>query len=249
MKQEAQVRQFLDCQLRGGRQGRGAGLGLLLGTQAGGKFTWWRGRPTMDGKTARGASSPAKPALTSPEPLSHTRAVVSSSSHILAQFQRGLRVEERGQPGLSAGLRGWPSPRPGRSGQSSGGLGGTCHLSSPRGRKTEGVGGAAKTGGRSAERKGRNDPGSLTRRLALCPRRTEGQSPLLTRSSPTLPICTFSQTGIPRPPHRHPHPCGAPAGGKRAREQGPPTPRGRPWVPVPRAPLQGLPRARKVGIK
>lgn len=23
---------------------------------------WWRGRPTMDGKTARGASSPAKPA-------------------------------------------------------------------------------------------------------------------------------------------------------------------------------------------
>lgn len=36
----------------------------------------------MDGKTARGASSPANPALTKPEPLSHTRAVVSSSSHI-----------------------------------------------------------------------------------------------------------------------------------------------------------------------
>lgn len=195
------MRQFLDCQLRGGRQGRGAGLGLLLGTQAAGKFTWWRGRPTMDGKTARGASSPAKPALTSPEPLSHTRAVVSSSSHILAQFQRGLRVEERG-PG-SAPAWGLAFPRPGRNGQSSGSLGGTCHLSSPRGRKT-GVGGAAETGGRSAERKGRNDPGSLTRRLALCPRRTEGQSPLLTRSSPALPTCTFSQTGNPRPPHRHP---------------------------------------------
>ncbi len=37
----------------------------------------------MEGKTALGASSPAKPALTRPEPLSHTRAVVSSSSHIL----------------------------------------------------------------------------------------------------------------------------------------------------------------------
>lgn len=47
-------------------------------------LTWCLGRPTMDGKTALGASSPAKPALQSPEPLSHTRAVLSSSSHILA---------------------------------------------------------------------------------------------------------------------------------------------------------------------
>lgn len=38
----------------------------------------------MEGKTALGASSPAKPAFTRPEPLSHTRAVVSSSSHMLA---------------------------------------------------------------------------------------------------------------------------------------------------------------------
>ena len=45
--------------------------------------TWWRGRPTMEGKTARGASSPAKPALHRPEPLSHTSAVVSSS-HIVS---------------------------------------------------------------------------------------------------------------------------------------------------------------------
>ena len=37
----------------------------------------------MEGNTALGASSPAKPAFTRPEPLSHTRAVVSSSSHIL----------------------------------------------------------------------------------------------------------------------------------------------------------------------
>lgn len=36
----------------------------------------------MDGKTALGASSPAKPALHSPDPLSQTRAVLSSSSHI-----------------------------------------------------------------------------------------------------------------------------------------------------------------------
>lgn len=47
-------------------------------------FTWWRGRPTIEGNTARGASSPANPALTRPEPLSHTRAVVSSSSHMSA---------------------------------------------------------------------------------------------------------------------------------------------------------------------
>lgn len=44
----------------------------------------------MDGKTARGASSPANPALTRPEPLSHTRAVVSSSSHMFGLFQGGL---------------------------------------------------------------------------------------------------------------------------------------------------------------
>ena len=36
----------------------------------------------MEGKTARGASSPAKPALHMPEPLSTTRAA-TSSSHIL----------------------------------------------------------------------------------------------------------------------------------------------------------------------
>merc|ERR1712055_918727 len=40
------------------------------------------GRPTMEGKTALGASSPAKPALHIPEPLSQTRAA-TSSSHML----------------------------------------------------------------------------------------------------------------------------------------------------------------------
>lgn len=44
----------------------------------------------MDGKTARGASSPANPALTRPEPLSHTKAVVSSSSHMFGYFLAGL---------------------------------------------------------------------------------------------------------------------------------------------------------------
>ena len=36
-----------------------------------------------EGKTARGASSPAKPALTMPEPLSHTRAATSSSAIVV----------------------------------------------------------------------------------------------------------------------------------------------------------------------
>ena len=49
-------------------------------------FTWWRGRPTMEGKTALGASSPAKPALHIPEPLSTTRAA-ASSSHILDELE------------------------------------------------------------------------------------------------------------------------------------------------------------------
>ena len=39
----------------------------------------------MEGKTALGASSPAKPALHMPDPLSTTRAA-ASSSHILLKF-------------------------------------------------------------------------------------------------------------------------------------------------------------------
>lgn len=45
----------------------------------------------MEGNTALGASSPAKPAFTKPEPLSHTKAVVSSSSHILVDTAKGER--------------------------------------------------------------------------------------------------------------------------------------------------------------
>lgn len=52
----------------------------------------------MDGKTALGASSPAKPALQSPEPLSHTRAVLSSSSHIAAAPWRGSAETGRVHP-------------------------------------------------------------------------------------------------------------------------------------------------------
>ncbi|RNA00284.1 beta [Brachionus plicatilis] len=39
---------------------------------------WCLGRPTIDGNTALGASSPAKPALHIPEPLSTTKAATSS---------------------------------------------------------------------------------------------------------------------------------------------------------------------------
>merc|ERR1712156_259395 len=49
------------------------------------------GGPTMEGKTALGASSPAKPALHMPEPLSTTRAAVSSS-HILFRWIRCLET-------------------------------------------------------------------------------------------------------------------------------------------------------------
>lgn len=38
---------------------------------------WCLGLPTIDGKTALGASSPAKPALHIPEPLSITKAATS----------------------------------------------------------------------------------------------------------------------------------------------------------------------------
>lgn len=62
----------------------GAEKGDILGP------TWCRGRPTMEGKTARGASSPAKPALQSPEPLSQTRAVVSSS-HMVGLGEAGAQ--------------------------------------------------------------------------------------------------------------------------------------------------------------
>lgn len=48
----------------------------------------------MDGNTALGASSPAKPAFTRPEPLSHTRAVVSSSSHMVSGFCKDRNAME-----------------------------------------------------------------------------------------------------------------------------------------------------------
>lgn len=64
-----------------------------------------------------------------------------------------------------------------------------------------------------------------------------------------LSICTFSQTGNPRRPRRHPHPAAPPPEGE-AHE-------GRDLqhlvegcgVPLPRAPLQGFPGTRKVKIK
>ena len=53
---------------------------------------WWRGRPTMLGKTALGASSPAKPALHIPEPLSTTKAA-TSSSHILMDLLQFAAIQ------------------------------------------------------------------------------------------------------------------------------------------------------------
>lgn len=42
----------------------------------------------MEGKTARGASSPAKPALHIPDPLSTTKAA-TSSSHMMKDLSQG----------------------------------------------------------------------------------------------------------------------------------------------------------------
>merc|ERR1712088_376847 len=73
-------------------QGKDTSLGLGFITYIGvflshtDHDTWCFGRPTMDGKTALGASSPAKPALHMPEPLSTTKAA-TSSSHILFCWQ------------------------------------------------------------------------------------------------------------------------------------------------------------------
>ena len=48
------------------------------------------GRPTMEGNTARGASSPAKPALHMPDPLSTTKACTSSSAMIKSECCGGF---------------------------------------------------------------------------------------------------------------------------------------------------------------
>jgi len=54
--------------------------------------TWCLGLPTMEGKTALGASSPANPALHIPEPLSTTNAATSSVSPILFVVYKVLCV-------------------------------------------------------------------------------------------------------------------------------------------------------------
>lgn len=60
----------------------------------------------MEGNTALGASSPAKPAFTRPEPLSHTSAVVSSSSHMVSAVSAGAQgsgAEPHGRPAAAGG--------------------------------------------------------------------------------------------------------------------------------------------------
>ena len=178
-----------------------------LGLRSGLRLTWWRGRPTMDGKTARGASSPAKPAFTSPEPLSHTRAVVSSSSHILAQLRRGLRGEQskaaqvqrlRSRPGPlpRGGDRAEGGPRTGVGGRGAG------HLPSPGAEKVRRSCGAGGRAGSAASRR----PSAPGQKGQSCPR----------RSSPASTRAPFHELG----PHYgliQPHPRPGPGGGKRAR--------------------------------
>lgn len=48
----------------------------------------------MEGNTARGASSPAKPALHIPDPLSTTRAAISSS---IFCYREGGEKDEKGK--------------------------------------------------------------------------------------------------------------------------------------------------------
>lgn len=52
---------------------------------------WWRKRPIIDGKMTRGTSSPANPALHTPEPLSITN-FATSSSHMM---ELGSKIKER----------------------------------------------------------------------------------------------------------------------------------------------------------
>lgn len=56
---------------------------------------WCLGLPTIDGKTARGASSPAKPALHIPEPLSITNAATSSRGELVLNRVKCKRVVPR----------------------------------------------------------------------------------------------------------------------------------------------------------
>lgn len=60
--------------------------------------TWCLGRPTMEGKTARGASSPANPALHIPDPLSTTSAAISSSMAELQKAKKKGKWRKRGHP-------------------------------------------------------------------------------------------------------------------------------------------------------
>lgn len=53
----------------------------------------------MEGNTARGASSPAKPALHIPDPLSTTRAAISSSIFCREREKGNRRVERMSKTG------------------------------------------------------------------------------------------------------------------------------------------------------
>merc|ERR1719382_470099 len=96
--------------LDGVLQGEDTPLGLGLVTDVGVLLshtdhdTLVAGRPTMEGKTALGASSPAKPALHMPEPLSTTRAA-TSSSHIFRLYILVLSTQANKSGGVQVQMR------------------------------------------------------------------------------------------------------------------------------------------------
>ena len=69
-------------------------------------FTWCLGRPTMDGKTALGASSPANPALHMPEPLSTTKAA-TSSSHMMNCVCWQFKIQRKWDLTVSSSIDVW----------------------------------------------------------------------------------------------------------------------------------------------
>lgn len=149
------MRRSLDCQLRRRRAGRGR-AGAAPG-DTGGREAYLVARAAHDGREDGAGRVIAREAG-----LDQPGAIVAHQGGGLLVVAH-LGTVSAGSAGGGEGvaraqrLRGWPPPRPGRRRQSAGALGGTCHLSVPLGRQTEGVGGAAEIGGRSAERKGGND--------------------------------------------------------------------------------------------
>lgn len=177
----------------------------------------WKGRLRAARRHPRSQPSPARSRCRTPGRWSPRRRTSSRS------FSGVCRLRKVRWPTLSA-HRDVLLRVPGGGDRAEGvwRTGDTCHLPCPQAEKESGR--TQRGLGVRERREGeRNHPGFLGRRLALCPRCKEGQSPP-TRSSPVLYIFAFSQTGSPLWPHQHPRSCRAPAGGKSAESRDPPTP-------------------------